>query len=107
MSKVKAFKCDYCGKIVEYDECVGLKPIEDIFDRLKSYPVVNNPSKAEVHFCVSHYRELVTAPAESQYNRRINEAGYARKCDELAYDLRKTTIDRHRSIAIAQHQKKK
>ena len=105
--KVEAFKCDYCGKIVEHDDCIGVSPVEDIFDTLLSYPTIFNPSKAEIHYCLQHYREQVTAPAESQFNRRINESGYTRKIKELHYDLRKTTVIRHRSFTIAQHQKKK
>jgi hypothetical protein len=107
MSKAHAFKCDYCGKLVAADDCVGVSPIEDMFDKLRSFPVIPNVDKAEIHFCASHYKEQVTAPAEAQYSRRINEEMYAMKVKELSYDLRKTTVDRHRAFAIARNAKKR
>lgn len=107
MSKTHAFKCDYCGQLVIADDCLGVAPIEDIFDRLSSFKTIYNPDKAEVHFCVSHYRELVTAPAAAMYDRRINEKGYELKVKELAYDLRRTTIERHRAFSLAQNAKKR
>jgi hypothetical protein len=107
MSKVHAFKCDYCGKIVEYDEIVGVSPLEDMFDVLASFEVVKNPDKADIHFCVAHYADLVTGPASMLYDRRTDEAGYTLKVRELSYSLRKSTVDRYRAFAIARKSKKR
>lgn len=105
--KAHAFKCDYCGKLVDYEEVEGVSPQEDIFDKLASFPIIYNPDKASIHFCTAHYRECVTAPAASIYDRKINEAGYIMKIKELSFDLRKTTVERHRAFTLARNAKKK
>lgn len=101
MSKIEAFKCDNCGTIVEYEDCVGIKPVEDMFDKQSSYPSISNPSKCEIHMCVSGcYNKFVLIPASHQVKRnKNNEAEYKAKLKELAYGLRSQTVAKWRAAS--------
>jgi hypothetical protein len=109
MSQIEAYKCDYCNMIVEYDDVIGLKAMEDMFDRLASYPDTP-PAKATVHLCMHCVRLHVLTPLDNEFphrNAKEKEAGYTLRFRELHYNLRKSTIDRYREKTIAQNRKKR
>jgi hypothetical protein len=88
MSKVEAYRCDYCHDIVEVNECVGVSLQPDLFDKLAGFPIINNCEKAQVHLCGSCYNKQAVARAEQEVYRRIDEEGYKEKLKELTYGLR-------------------
>jgi len=89
MSNVKAFLCDYCGQIHQESDVVGINPVEDAFDRLKSFPTVLDPSKAIIHYCLPCYRTNVIEPAEQTTNRKKDEASYILQLSALGANFRK------------------
>jgi hypothetical protein len=95
MSKVEAYKCDYCREIVEVNECVGLSAQPDLFEKLKGYPLVKHCDKAEIHLCGKCYNLYAVSVAERETNRRKDEDGYRRKLEELAYGLRAQAVSNY------------
>jgi hypothetical protein len=92
MSKVEAYYCDYGGHLMDAEHSIGVKPIEDLLDKIHSYPIINNPAKAEIHFCLKCYREKVLVPASNLVDRRRDEKGYKLKVNELAFGLRSSAV---------------
>lgn len=94
MSKIEAYLCDRCNKIKRAEEVSGLRDTQDMFDPIgKSFPVfINNPEKADIHFCLDCYRTNVLIPAENLSNRNQNEAGYQSVMKELAYAFKTSII---------------
>jgi len=88
--KVEAYRCDYCGQIRELDEMTGVIPIEDMFDRMASYPICNC-EKTNVHFCTTCYGKVVLQKARL-IDRKKDEHGYAAKLKELQYLLRESCV---------------
>ena len=93
--KVDAYLCDHCGKLFKSDEVVGVSTVEDMFDRLSSYPVVYNPTKTEVHVAVACWKDAVARPAANMVDRRKDERGYELKMKELAYGLKAQSVKNH------------
>lgn len=83
--KVKAYRCDYCGKLQLEDDVVGVLDIADLFDTLKSYPMCINPEKANVHHCTECSRQHVMIPADREAPRKKDERLYQLKFNELYY----------------------
>lgn len=72
MSKVNAFRCDYCNTIKETEHFYGIHLSEDLFDQNNSYPIeYNKPEKCHIHFCVECYHNKVTEPAKAQTHHTI------------------------------------
>jgi len=88
MSKIEAYRCDYCREIVEVNDCVGVSPQPDLFDKLHGYPVIYKCEKADIHLCGKCYNLYAVSIAERETNRRKDEEGYKRKLEELSYSLR-------------------
>ena len=87
--KVNAFICDVCSNFSEERYTVGIKPVEDLFDKYKGYPTVPDPNKADIHYCMrcykSHVYECINVnrtKEPEEYHRQINE--YAWRLRELA-----------------------
>lgn len=110
MSHVSAYRCDHCGKIVPSEDTVGINPVEDMFDRLASYPTVFTPvamSKCLIHYCTTCYQDHVLTPAANLSNRRKDEHGYELKVRELSYGLRAETVRRVRETLRKAKEKRK
>lgn len=90
MSRIQAYICDHCGAIT--NDCVGVLPIADLYEKLDSYPIVYDPTKADVHICVTCYRVNVTDRAEKEVRRAENERGYLLKIRELSFIVREKSI---------------
>lgn len=86
--KVKAFIADCCGELRIYDEVVGVSPLVDMFNKLKSFPVINDPDKADIHMCTPCFNKHVVDVATREHNRRTDEKGYTLKMEEMSYILR-------------------
>lgn len=105
MSLTEAFICDYKNHLVTEDRAVGVIPVEDVFDKLHSFPSHkgrgSKPSDCRIHYCLDCYRDFVLTPAANMVDRRLDEEGYKKKVLELAYGLRSQTvrnfIDKNRS----------
>jgi len=89
--KVDAYICDFKNHLVEADGVMGINPVEDMFDRQRSYPICV-PKKSNIHICGECYREHVLIPAANAVDRKKDERGYELKVMELAYDMRVTTV---------------
>lgn len=96
MSKVEAYRCDNCRRLVPDDEALGINPVEDMFDRLSSFPSMSWPERTDIHYCIGCYRDVVTVPASNLVNRKADEAGYKAKLRELFYGLRSQAVHNYR-----------
>lgn len=65
MSKVIAYRCNYCHIIKDESEIFGIIPTEDLFNKILSYPSINKLDKTNVHYCVECYKNNVTIIAGS------------------------------------------
>lgn len=92
--KIEAYRCDFCGNIKEAEATVGVSTQEDIFEKLKSYPIIANPAKATVHHCTDCYNIHVLQIAEATVNRKKDEYLYKLKIDELSLSLRTGAVMR-------------
>jgi hypothetical protein len=89
--KVEAYRCDRCGAIRQYDGIVGIIAIEDMFDRLSSYPTDTKPERCKVHVCTECYNKEVVEKARV-IDRGKDNRGYELKVKELAFNLRQTCV---------------
>lgn len=96
MSKTVAYICDYKDHLMEENAIIGINPIEDLYDRLMSYPIVKNSAKTDVHACTECYKKAVLIPASHEVDRKRNEKAYAAKVKELSYGFRAQTVHNHR-----------
>lgn len=90
--KVQAYRCDHCGRIREDDCIIGVIPSEDLFERLKSFPITSNNDKTNCHYCTTCY-EAVVLSALRLIDRRKDEHLYAGKMAERQYLLRSTVVE--------------
>ena len=90
MSKVESYRCDYCGQIKDSENIVGISLVEDIFDRLLSFPIIKHNTNAEVHGCTDCYNYCMTEA--SSINRRKYEQLYIDKRKEAGYNFRKQCV---------------
>lgn len=102
--KTEAYTCDYCQQLRTAEECVGVNPTEDVFDRMAGYPIINNPAKADIHFCTTCYNMHVVSVAERETNRRKDEHSYELKLKEMSYIVRSQCVvnynkKRHKIVA--------
>lgn len=95
--KVQAYRCDFCGMIKEEKYIVGINPLEDLFEKIKSFPIMSNPEKTNVHICTNCTRENAAVPAANQVNRKKNESEYKAKYEELSFILRSQCVHNVRS----------
>lgn len=70
MSIVEAYRCDYCFELKTEQEVIGVTPIEDLFDRLASYPINYKNKTCRVHCCMECHKKYVTIEAQKFTNRR-------------------------------------
>lgn len=89
--KVEAYRCDNCAGLFDRDGSVGIGSTEDLYDPLRSFPAILDPSRADFHHCTECYHSFVLVPA-SVIDRAKDENGYNEKVAELYYILRKSTI---------------
>lgn len=90
--KTEAYVCDSCGELKYAAEVVGVKPVQDLFDPLKSFPIDPHPHKQNIHMCTTCYNMKAVSPAERETNRRKDEHGYEMKLKEMAYILRNQCV---------------
>lgn len=92
MSKVNAYRCNYCGQIKEEKSITGILPTEDLFDKLNGYPITNKLDKTEVHFCTDCYNAAVLRVAAVAIDRKRFEDLYKEKLKELSYSFKYQTV---------------
>lgn len=102
MSKANAYVCDYADHLVSELEAVGINAVEDMYDKLLSFPAVFTPvamSRCDIHFCNDCWAKAVLIPAGVQVTRkqsRLKEREYELKIKELAFGFRSQTVKNHR-----------
>jgi ribosomal protein S26 len=89
--KVKAYRCDKCGRVRPEDEIMGITPIEDMFEALRSFPLCEKLDETNVHFCITCYDSDVISKA-NYVNKRKNMDEYNLKIKELGYALKQTCV---------------
>lgn len=89
---VEAYICDFCNNLRLAEEVVGISPVEDMFEKMKSFPIVNNPAKAHIHFCTSCFDTYAVQVAYREVDRRKSEHLYKLKLDEMTYLLRSQCV---------------
>jgi hypothetical protein len=106
--KTEAYICDYKNHLVTAEAAFGITPTEDLFDRQASFPIVNNPARANIHCCTDCYREAVLIPASHLVDRKKEgEAVYQLKIKELGYAFRWRAVrDYHTRQQSAKKNKK-
>lgn len=93
MSKVEAYRCDYCNEIKESEEIVAINPVEDLFNKMAGFPAVfKYMERYNIHHCMSCYNMHVVSVAERETNRRKDERGYELKLAEMYYNLRSQCV---------------
>ena len=90
MSKVNAYQCNFCGKIQTEDKIVGISPVQDMFLELKSYPVIKNPEKTNVHGCLDCYNYCMFQA--NSINRKKYESLYLQERDAAGFNFRKQCV---------------
>ena len=90
MSKVNAYRCDYCGELKTEGSIVGISPVQDLFDKLNSYKIISNPEKAEIHGCTDCYNYCMTEA--NSINRKKYEALYIEKRTEAGLMFRQQAV---------------
>jgi hypothetical protein len=106
--KVEAYRCDYCGHIKEAEEIVGVSRKQDMFDRMKSFPVTNFPEREQVHYCTDCYNQHVIYVAEREVDRKRDEEKYRLKVLEMSYNLAHQCVanfDKKMSIKNSKYRK--
>lgn len=88
--KTEAYICDCgCQQLFSVELMVGVRPIEDMFDKISSYPTqFTHIERLEVHYSLPCYKSKVLIPASNIVDRRKDERGYKLKVKELGYGLR-------------------
>lgn len=89
--KVQAYRCDCCGNIRADEMITGISPVEDMFDKQLSFPIINNNEKTNIHVCTVCYNKIVLEKARL-IDRKQNEREYELKLKELQYLLRSTCV---------------
>ena len=94
MSKVNAYRCDFCGVVKEDKECSGISPVKDMFDPLesnKACPCENS----DVHFCLDCYRvQVLNATANMTYRNASDDAKNAKTLKEMTYAFKQAVFYR-------------
>lgn len=90
--KVEAYQCDYCGNLRHAVETVGVTPIEDLFDRMNSFPTTLRPEKTDIHYCITCANTYAMIPAQNRINRKKDENGYKLLLKELLYLVRAQSV---------------
>lgn len=90
MSKVNAYRCDYCGEIKTEESIVGISAFEDIFDKLKGYEIVKNPERAVIHGCLDCYSHCLSEA--NNINRKKYEQLYIEKRNEGGFMFRQQCV---------------
>lgn len=96
MSHTIAYICDYKDHLMEDNAIIGISSIEDMFDKLLSYPIVKNSAKAYIHVCTDCYKKSVLIPASRDVDRKKDEEAYVTKVKELAYGFRSKAVSNWR-----------
>lgn len=103
--KTEAYICDNCGQLRPAEECAGIKPIEDMFERLNSFPIIADPAKAEIHQCTTCYNQKVIYVADREHDRKKDEQGYISKLNEMGYLLRSKCVENFKRKSAKKLQK--
>lgn len=106
MSKVEAYRCDYCQGIVEVNGISGVSAQPDLFDKMAGFPIVNKCEKADIHLCGDCYNVHAVTRAENEVYRRIDEQAYRQKLKELAYGLRAQCVSNYNAKQLKKHLRK-
>lgn len=94
--KVDAYLVECCGKIKTKQNVIGVSMQQGMFENIdESYKTIMNPEKADVHYCLECYSNLVIDAANRFVDRKKDEAAYQEKVKELSYSLRKSCVFRH------------
>lgn len=93
MSKVEAYICDRCSRLVKAEQAQGMTQQEELFDHMRSYIGKSvDPAKYDIHHCMDCYREQCIIIADSLVNRKKDENAYKNKLAELHYNLRRQCV---------------
>lgn len=82
MSKIEAYICNYCNKIVPANNAVGIIAMRDLFDHSADYPTCD-AGKADVHHCLDCSHSVVIIKAEELSPRMKDERAYQIRFHEL------------------------
>lgn len=104
--RVEAYQCDHCKELKLSSDCVGISAQPDLFCAMDGFPIVYNPSKADIHLCVSCYNKHAVEPAERAVNRRKDEEGYKNKLKEFSYSTRAQCVHNYNAMRIQEKGKK-
>jgi hypothetical protein len=83
--KIKAFRVNCCGLIVDEDSCTGLICNNTIFG--VEYKTVN-PEKSDCHFCVNCYNNIVVV-VDRIVDKRKNQKLWREKYEEYMLSFKK------------------
>lgn len=75
---------------MESDNVVGVSNKQDLFETLKSFPIIKNIEKAEIHGCLDCYQHCMVNA--NNINRKKYEAEYILARDAAGFDFRNTCV---------------
>lgn len=107
MSKIEAYRCDHCRNLKSADEIVGVSAQSDMFNKLKSYPIIYHPERAEIHLCVECYNNKAAIPAQNEVDRRKDEEGYKKKLEEFSYGVRAQCVHNYNTERLSEKNRRK
>jgi hypothetical protein len=99
MSKIPGYICDNCRKIYDYKDVVGIEPVEDMHDKFKSFPIISNPDKAAIHFCLSCFKMAVDEPLKNDIYKETYD--YDHKC--LSFTFKQAVVLRYNRNIMKKH----
>lgn len=104
--KAEAYVCDYCNELKFSAEVVGVKPIEDLFNKLDGYPIDPHPDRQSIHLCTSCYNKHAVGIAERETNRKKDEKAYEIKLKEMSYLIKSQCVTNYNKKVKAGGDKK-
>lgn len=93
--KTQAYICDCCNGLFDVETVSGLSQVKDLYDFVKSYPVIMDAEKASIHFCIECYNKAVTIPVSMITDRAKDEENYIKVFQEYSYSFRQSTVFKH------------
>ena len=85
--------CNCCGKIRPAAEVVGVLAVEDMYDKLRSYPTQHTPvaiERCNVHYCIICYDEKVLRKITADKGKQREQ--WDNQHSEYAYMLRRNCV---------------
>lgn len=94
MSKVNAYRCDFCETVKAAVEISGISTVIDMYDALESNKACE-PEFSDVHFCLECYRQQVlNATANLSYRNAAAQEDSTKQLKQMTYAFKQAIFYR-------------